>query len=140
MKKQLTRPLGALVVVLAMAFTLVGCGNSEKEEQLQAQIQKQINTLDDQVQGMEEHQASMRAMLTEMRGSLDAMQTELETEAPKIKNTQLLIGSLRELTRDGFGPSAAEETLANPSYSVLWVLFFFFLLWILYRLRSRAQN
>ena len=126
-----------VVVILAVGGLVMGCSNQE-EEQLRSQIGDQINLLDKQVKEMDAHQQNLRAMIGEMRTQLETMQAELDKETPRIEAANKAMLSLRELTTVGFGDSPLVATAKDPSWSVLWVLLFVFLLWLFYRLKTKA--
>jgi hypothetical protein len=136
---QLRRPLARLVLALSIILALAGCSGDDKE--LNRQIQSQITELEKQVVGMEEHQQAMREMVREMQNQLNLIQQELNKEAPRIHAVNNHLGYLKQLTTIGFGESSMESTLREPAWtwtSVLWLLFFVLILWLLYRYRIRS--
>jgi uncharacterized protein HemX len=128
-------------LVLFSTFMAVGCNNDDKE--LNRQIQQQISLIEDQVKKMEQSQENMRNLIREMQAQLDVMEDELNKEAPRIHSAQNAVSYLRQLTTVGFGESAAESTLRDPGWSmtsVLWLLLFVTILWLLYRFRQRSSK
>lgn len=131
--------VGAMALLLACAFT-VSCSNDEEETKLKATIQTEISNLQNEVNGMEEQQKAMLTLIDQMTAQLDQMKAELAKDKVKVTAANKNIKALRDYTTQGFGPSPFDQTLENPSWNVLWVLFFVLLLWLFYRMRHRSLN
>jgi predicted PurR-regulated permease PerM len=140
MNRVATKVWVALGVTILMAGVMVACGPDKEELEVQNLIQQQITVIDNQVKGLESHQAKMREMIASMQAQLEAMQKELDNEAPKLEAASKGILSLREYTTMGLGESPGMETLKNPSVNWAWVILFVLVVWVLYRVRHRKSQ
>jgi capsule polysaccharide export protein KpsE/RkpR len=144
MKKPGNMAAAAAVLALVAGLLAGGCKDREKEE-LNRQIQQQITIIETEMNAVEAHQEKMRGMIKQMQSELDAMQEELNKEAPRVHAAGSALGYLKELSTFGFGESAASETLREPAWSltnVLWIGLFLLIIWLLYRymLKGRAKQ
>jgi septal ring factor EnvC (AmiA/AmiB activator) len=140
------KPMRVFLLVLAAAAAVGagGCHDKQRDE-LNRQIQNQIQIIDKEMKAVEAQQETMRATVKEMQKQVDAMQDELNREAPRLHAAGSALSYLQELTTVGFGESPAESTLREPAWSisnVLWVILFLCIIWLLYRylVRGRAKE
>jgi len=140
MKTRWTKVLVALGLALAVAAFGYGCSKDREETAKEQLIQKNIKTLEDEMKGLETHQANLGKMIKDMQAQLAAMQAELDGQAPKMKSANDAIAYLHQITTEGFGPSPLSYMWTHPAWNVPAVLVFVILLWIFYRLRHRQIN
>jgi hypothetical protein len=136
----------AAIVMLALfvAGLGLGCGKDREETEKEKQTKDNIANLEQEMKGLEAHQATLGKMIKDMQTQLEAMQAELDSQTPKLKSTNDSIAYLKDLTNQGFGPGPFDYVLRNPNFSfpvVLTLISLLFIVLILYRYhRSQADK
>ncbi len=139
MKKKNTAAYMILAFSLIVMIFGSGCGNAGDED-LKKLIRNNLNLLETEITGMEQNQENMRVIISDMQKQLDVMQEELDKETPRIHAANVAIDSLKTLTTVGNGATPGQEVLKNPTWSyssIMWLLLFLFILWVLYRIRHK---
>jgi uncharacterized protein HemX len=140
MKTGWTKVLVALGLALAVATVGYGCGKDRTEIAREQQTKDNIVNLEKEMKALETHQANLGKMIKDMQAQLAAMQTEIDSEAPRLDSANKSIAWMRQLNTQGFGPSPFSYIMTHPAWNVPLVLTFLVLLWIFYRLRHRQLN
>jgi len=137
MRKKLSMLAVLVMFCLTAPLLLSGCKN-QAEESYRKEVKNYIDLIETQIVHIEQHHDNMRKMIAQMRVQLDAMQAELDQEAPRIKAASSAVKGLREVNAQA-RESALEYTAKNPSWNFLYLMLFLLLLWVFYRLKVKAS-